>query len=287
MTYETIEVSPALNDEQLKSLRFQLLSAAHGRLIQSNTLVLCDGTVKALLLRDALSESHWRPALKALALMTFNPAKNSRRRAVKQSAIGSDLTLGWMDVMRGPGEDILRAGNRDNFFLAMRLIPLLRDMEDAMAEHLPDYWKFHLAQAMRLVRSDKTLLSLDHTKDYFQRKMLERWNMTDYYHFMGTRAFSTLTLNRNIIFGAHMDGNNVAGTLGCLTAIGDYVGGTLCFPRFGVSFDLKPGDLLIADTNEEYHGTSSMIVGERFSIVAYLHSSLLSTASPSVEIHGP
>jgi hypothetical protein len=33
-------------------------------------------------------------------------------------------------------------------------------------------------------------------KDRFERKMLQRWNNTDYYHFMGVRAFSTLTLNQ-------------------------------------------------------------------------------------------
>jgi hypothetical protein len=66
MTYETIEVSPVLNAEQLKSLRFQLLTAAHGRPITTNTLILCEGKIKALLLRDALPNTHYRPALKAL-----------------------------------------------------------------------------------------------------------------------------------------------------------------------------------------------------------------------------
>lgn len=67
----------------------------------------------------------------------------------------------------------------------------------------------------------------------------------------------------------------VPGTLSCLTALGNYSGGALCFPRLGVTFRLRPKDLLIADTNTEYHRNVGHISGERYSVVAYLHSSLL------------
>lgn len=276
MRIATLDVVPALKAEQLESLRHQLLTAAHRRrVIDSNTLITCEGQLKALLLKGEIPDAHYRSALKALELMRFNSIKSSRRGAVKVSKTGSDLTLGWIDVARMPNEDILRAGNRDFFFLAIRLVPLLRDMEDVMERYLPAYWKFHLEQAMRLVRPDKTLKTLDKVADPYQRKMLEQWNTTDYYHFMGVRAFSTLTLNHNITFGAHDDGRNVPGTLSCLTALGRYAGGTLCFPRLGVSFNLKPRDLLIADTNTEFHGTVGEPFGHRYSIVAYLHGSLL------------
>jgi hypothetical protein len=274
MMYETREVSPVLNAEQLKSLRFRLLTADHGRPITKNALIMCEGKIKALFLKDVLPAHHVRPALKALGHMKFNPAKQSRRGSVVQSKIGGDLVVGWLKDSTCP--DILRAGNRDNLFLCMRLVPLLRDMEYLLANNLPEYFQFHMRQACRLIRPHKRLNSLHLMKDPFQRQQLTKWNAgQDYYHFMGVSAFSTLTLNRNLIFGAHDDRHNVAGTLGCLTAVGSYKGGELCFPRLGVRFDLKPGDLLIADTNKEYHGTCSSIVGERYSIVAYLHSSLL------------
>jgi hypothetical protein len=277
MTYEIVEVSPVLNAEQLKRLKFQLLTAAHGRLITTNTLIKCEDKIKALLLRDSLPDTHYRPALKALGHMHFNPSKQSRRGAVLPGQQGGDLVIGWLKDSTCP--DILRAGNRDNFHLCMRLPPLLRDMQDLMAIHLPEYFKFHMQQAWRLRRPQKELKSLHLMRDPFERQQLARWNAgQDYYHFMGVSAFSTLTLNRNLIFGAHQDGNNIKGTLGCLTAVGGYTGGALCFPRLGVSFDLRPGDLLIADTNEEYHGTCSSIFGERYSIVAYMHSSLLQSS---------
>lgn len=47
-------------------------------------------------------------------------------------------------------------------------------------------------------------------------------------------VFSTVELNRNIIFKAHEDGHNVNGTLVGLCATGSFfVGGRLVFPRYG------------------------------------------------------
>lgn len=235
--------------------------------------------MKALFLkadRDGpIKRISYKAAMRALELMRFNPASNSRRGAVKQKS-GGDLVLGWMNVGRMPWEDIFRAGHRDHFPVAMWLVPLLKDFEHALQQHLPDYWHFHLEQAKRLVRPpDEKLLTIDKVSNRYQREMLRQWDETRYYHLPGTEAFSTLTLNRNMVFRAHQDGNNVPGTLSCLTALGDYSGGTLCFPRLGVSFKLRPGDLLIADTNTEFHGTVGHISGQRFSVVAYLHSSLL------------
>jgi hypothetical protein len=270
-----IDVPSLLNAEQLESLRFRLLKPSLGTLIEENMLVTCDGKFKALLLREVLRDDFYRYALRALRLMKFKPAKDSDRKSIMQDLVGSDLLLGWLRP-RSNREDWLRKGDRDQLFFAMRLVPLLRNFESLMAHYIPDYWEFHLAQAMRLVRpADQRFKTLGKVQNAFQRMMLERWDATRYYHFLGTQAFSTVTLNNNIMFGAHDDGRNVPGTLSCLTALGDYSGGTLCFPRLGVSFKLRPRDFLIADTNTEYHGNVGHISGERYSVVAYLHGGLL------------
>jgi len=270
-----IDVPSVLTAEQLEALRFRLLKPSHGTLIEENMLVTCDGKLKALLLREVIREETYKYALRALRLMEFNPAKNSERKSIMQDLVGSDLLLGWLRP-RSNREDWLRKGDRDQLFLAMRLVPLLRDLESLMAHYIPDYWEFHLTQAIRLVRpAGQKFKTLGKVKDAFQRKMLQRWDATRYYHFLGTQAFSTVTLNNNIMFGAHDDGRNVPGTLSCLTALGDYSGGTLCFPRLGVSFKLRPRDFLLADTNTEYHGNVGHISGERYSVVAYLHGGLL------------
>jgi hypothetical protein len=280
---ERLNVTPILTNEQLKSLRLRLLTPAQGRTIDRSTEITCEGKVKALLLKadgpdKPIKAISYDAALRALQLMrpNFNPASHSRRGSIHQKLVGGDLLLGWMDVCRPPWEDIFRAGHRDNFVAAIWLKPLLDDFAQALEEHLPEYWQFHMAQARRLVRPpDDRLQTLDKVTDYYQREMLEQWDQTRCYHFPGTEAFSTLTLNHNILFGAHDDGRNIPGTLSCLTALGNYVGGTLCFPRLGISFNLRPGDVLIADANEEYHGTVGGIIGDRFSVVAYLHGSLL------------
>ncbi len=82
--------------------------------------------------------------------------------------------------------------------------------------------------------------------------------------------FSTLTVNRTALFRAHEDGNNLPGGLACLVAFGDFVGGDLCFPRFGVSCPIEPGDLLICDSSQEQHGNIGPLSGQRISIVAYM-----------------
>lgn len=280
MTIEQLDVKPVLTSEQLESLRFQPLTPAHGEPINRSVQITCEGKVKALFLKSGdvekpMKDISYKAALRALQLMRFNPASHSRRGAIKQNS-GGDLLLGWMDVVRPPWEDIFRAGHRDHFPTAMWLVPLVKDFEQALQQHLPEYWQFHLKQANRLVRPpEEKLLTINKVVDVYERQMLAQWDQIRYYHFPGTNAFSTLTLNQNIVFRAHQDGNNVPDTLSCLAAFGTYAGGALCFPRLGVSFDLRPGDLLVADTNEEFHGTASEIFGNRYSVVAYLHKSLL------------
>ena len=102
------------------------------------------------------------------------------------------------------------------------------------------------------------------------------WDISWFFDYLvGATAFSTITVNKSIVFGAHQDGSNIKDTLGCITTFGDFAGGTLVFPRFGVGADIRPRDMLVADSNTEYHGNLGPIFGTRYSIVGYLHKSLL------------
>ena len=81
--------------------------------------------------------------------------------------------------------------------------------------------------------------------------------------------FSTVTVNRSALFAPHKDRNNRG--MACMMTFGPtFEGGDLCFPRLRVAFRLRPGDLLIADTAHEYHGTVDGISDNRISVVAYL-----------------
>jgi len=277
---QTLDLSPVLTGKQLEALRFQPLAPAQFRPITTSTEIFCEGKLKALFLKaedeKPIAQLSYDAALRGLRAMRFVPASHSRRAAVNQN-FGGDLLLGWMNGYAPEREDIFRAGHRDHFVAAFWLLPLLRDFERALAHYLPEYWQFHRAQAQRLVRPIRERLKTLHKlPNHYERKMLEDWDKTNrLYLFPGTEAFSTITLNQNISFLAHSDGHNVPATLSCLTTAGAFSGGALGFPRLGVSFDIQPRDLLIADTNEEYHGTVGGIFGNRYSVVAYLHESLL------------
>lgn len=78
----------------------------------------------------------------------------------------------------------------------------------------------------------------------------------------------------NIVFKAHEDGGNVPGTCVCIAALGSYVGGRLVFPRYGYSAELGPKDILVCDNNHELHGDLGPLVGERFSVVAFMYDAL-------------
>jgi hypothetical protein len=57
--------------------------------------------------------------------------------------------------------------------------------------------------------------------------------------------------------------------------LGTYEGGRLAFPWYGYSAELQPTDLLICDNNRELHGNMGPLVGTRYSVVAFLHESVL------------
>jgi hypothetical protein len=63
------------------------------------------------------------------------------------------------------------------------------------------------------------------------------------------------------------------GSLGALVTMGDFQGGLTVFPRLSLAFDVRPGDVLLADFCGEVHG-NSLIVGDRVSIVHYARQDL-------------
>ena len=278
----TIEIhKPLLSGEHLEALRFQMLNESHGQHVDYSVMVYCEGKLKALFLKAEqhapISFENYGYALHGLSLMNFNPASHSRRKAVRQKAAGGDLVLGWLGGRKPSWEDILQAGHRDNFSASFFLLPLLKDCEKAIQERLPEYWEFHQRQALKLRRpKGERLQTLGMVENKWERKIVRDWDRKNrYYLFPGSKAFSTVTLNQSIPFAAHRDEHNVPGTFSCLTALGAWKGGGLCFPRLGLTFDVRPRDLLISDTNTELHGNVGGIFGNRYSVVAYLHDTLV------------
>lgn len=213
--------------------------------------------------------------------------KNCTRAGNGQKG-GLKLTVGWL-----PQTEYFAAGS---FYTNVRsaqtleqphimraLRPLLKFMDKTIEQELPEYHafaynkSFDLAQPYnqqddlsRVEGIPKMLEGVGHLPDPKAIVAnLDPW--LSWYTLWGT-VFSTVELNRNIIFKAHEDGHNVEGTLVGLCATGSsFVGGRLVFPRYGYSAELQPTDLLICDNNHELHGNLGPIVGVRFSVVAYLY----------------
>jgi len=132
--------------------------------------------------------------------------------------------------------------------------PLCLTLQQLMAEHWPEAVKHLSARASSngdmLVGAELRLFS----------------ELPDV---VAPPIFSTVNINRNALFPSHQDGGNSCPP-SCLAAFGEWAGAALCFPRLRVAFDLKPGDVLIADTMNEQHGNVGLLAGTRISVVAYL-----------------
>ena len=177
-------------------------------------------------------------------------------------------------------KNIITKTNLDQPKIVASLFPLVRLMDQLVYENLPEYHMEALDAALAMWKPDgeeyKYSTAKDPARAESMGRTLDAWgNLT--YTIRGT-VFSTLELNRNIVFKAHEDASNVEGACVCIAALGDYVGGRLVFPRYGYSAYLEPYDLLICDNNHELHANLGPIVGERFSVVAFQHKSLLGRA---------
>lgn len=79
----------------------------------------------------------------------------------------------------------------------------------------------------------------------------DRAHLNDFH--INDTPFSTLTINRNFRTALHQDQGDFGG-IACLTVLeeGQFNGGILLFPRYGIGINLRQGDLLIADVHQ-YH----------------------------------
>lgn len=287
--------------------------------IEPNVVYRDGKQIKFLVLPKALPNSYLRvlDVLQQKAQDHSGWKKGSRKADGQRR--GKKITVGWFPQkpfhVAGHGyHNVRTAATLENPEILAALYPMLWEMDDKVAEYLPAYHEFALNAALSARRPEgeeddlsrvaklpkhlrdawpwreklRELSDYDFNKQYAQYratalpdpyaivKNLDPWDMT--YTTRGT-IFSTVELNRNIIFKAHEDKQNVRGTCVCITTMGSFVGGRLVFPRYGYSAKLGPTDLLICDNNEELHGNLGPIVGERFSVVAYLYARLLGRAS--------
>jgi hypothetical protein len=266
------QIKPVLTDKEYSKLKFCYVTPDMGRNeIEPNIVYKDGGQIKFLLLPEAISGAAWLKA--TLAARAAYPNKGSRKADGQK--YGRKLTLGWMKL-RYPGYDNMRtAPTLEQPELVAAFYPLLREMDTLVENAVPDYHKYAWKCAMNAIRPDDEKDDLSRVADSHGLNVVEAldpWNM--FYTIRGT-SFSTVEFNHNIVFKAHEDGHNVDGTCVCITTLDSYAGGRLVFPRYGYSADLGPRDLVLCDNNHELHGNLGPIVGDRFSVVAFLHDSVM------------
>jgi len=73
---------------------------------------------------------------------------------------------------------------------------------------------------------------------------------------------------------SHLDKTDCRNTLSCMTTLGEFEGGELQFPTLGVTFAMRPGDIIIFKSHLLHHFTSTVHWGRRFSLVFFAHQNL-------------
>jgi hypothetical protein len=98
----------------------------------------------------------------------------------------------------------------------------------------------------------------EHVPERYAAQMVAVENAEPDWVIAGT-PFTTITVNNTYPTGLHTDkGDLDAGfsTLGVMRR-GNYVGGWLSFPQYGIAVDMKDGDVLLMDAHE-WHGNTPM-----------------------------
>ena len=276
-------IEAILSEEDYEKQRFcYQLSSTPTQTIEPNVVYRDRNTkqIKFLLLPKAISVSPYLTALEALNEADWT---KGGRTANGQVLFGKKITLGWMKLQYPGYDNMGTAPTLEQPKLLAAVSPLVREMDSLVDANIPEYHNYAFTCAMTaarptvrdpetgLIGDEDDLTRIADPVGYKVVKNLDPWNMTRTVR--GT-VFSSVELNRNIVFKAHEDGHNVDGTLVCITTLGNFVGGRLMFPRYGYAAELAPYDLLICDNNHELHGNLGPIVGERFSVVAFLHESV-------------
>jgi hypothetical protein len=137
--------------------------------------------------------------------------------------------------------------------------------------------------------------------DRWQRQMAEVQRTHPDWVIPGT-AFTTITINNSYPTGVHTDKGDLDegfSTL-CVLRRGNYSGGFLTFPEYGVGVDMQHGDLLLMDAHE-WHGNTYMecdVCGEpisgtkfhdaceteRISVVSYFRTRMTECGSMDDEL---
>ena len=245
--------------KDLQKLRFTYLSDSKYALDTLTESTICyypNGDVLALFLKGDIFKSSRKalPALipesirdlafEGLSQIPFDPddgfhkpKRRATRGAIDWNPDAKELVFGYTDA----GTIELTKATEAQVKHYEKVLPLIRLMNAIYARILP---KEYAAAGMYTVA----------------RKRFRQ----------GGTTFTTITVNRNCPTALHKDSYNHPGLIAMTTlAAPGTTGGEFCFPQYALKVPVKPGDLLIAATNREWHCNLSPVVGLKFSMVCY------------------
>ena len=177
---------------------------------------------------------------------------NFSSRKYAMSALSG--TIGFFG--RDPNNNWARecSWNKNNPSLFRRVLPLIRRIDAAFKEALPDRYN----------------LQLEFCKKLDPRFVVE-----------GT-CFTTITVNKNYRTAAHRDSGDLSQGFSNISVFSNgrqFSGGHLVLPEFNVELCLRPGDLLFVANHEYIHQNTAINnddpESERMSIVCYAREDLV------------
>ena len=262
-----IPLQPTLSrDEAEKKYKGRYLTRTDYDLCPTESVrgILPDGQTAFIFLRDAFSQKDARTFYRnVLSKLKFSDATHSRRPGLKTSK-GGEMLMGWVNFPKPRPA----APSQKQMPLYLEMFKLMNEMKRPVQKYLPKYYEQQLKIIARQPEMHPWLDLFEQDAAFF--KMVEDSCKEPTQDTM-IPLFSTLTINKSTLFRAHADAKNQGG-LACLAAFGTFSGGDFCLPRLRVAFPLSPGDLLIADNNNEQHGNIGPLSGTRISVVAYLRA---------------
>ena len=87
------------------------------------------------------------------------------------------------------------------------------------------------------------------------KSQFDRIKLSPSYQIADT-PFSTVTINRNFRTGLHKDAGDYGGVaVMSVLERGEYNGGVLMMPRYGIGIDIRQGDVLVADVHQWHCNT--------------------------------
>ena len=248
-------VETQMADSPVAELKGKMLDDSHVKHTigsESTTVVTPEGNVLAVLIKNVLpstlcltAEPLFLSAATATVIHSFRGTAAGEKmvqRPKLDGTLSKVLTVPDVPRLRGAKHGVLGYMDASN----NGLNPC------RTTSYTRDHWEQFSTTVMPYVQA---------VDGVFQTYMPERWaaqmsvaSTTPDYTIAGT-TFSSITVNLNFATATHQDKGDLAEGFGVLTSFrsGEYAGGSLVFPKYGLAVNVCTGDVLLADVHQ-WHG---------------------------------